>query len=79
MQIKVLCLLVVASILAVDAKLPKGLKIVVALNETEFLFPSPKDKHHALRSGQYVQGNSILNGIAIHSKSSYPVLPILYP
>lgn len=73
MQIKVLCLLVVASIIAVDAhaKLPKGLKINFALNETEFLFPSLKEKHHALRTGQYIKGNSIPNGFVVHSKFSY--------
>lgn len=80
MQTKVLCLLVLASLLAVDArsspKLPKGLKINFAFNETEFLFPSLKDKHHALRSGQYVKGNSIPNGFVVHSKSAQRIFKI---
>lgn len=78
MQTKVLCLLVLASILAVDAKLPRGLKLNVALNETEFLFPSLKEKHHALHTGQYIKGNSIPNGIAIYSKSKLIILKIKF-
>lgn len=69
MQTKVLCLLVLVSILAIDAaKSPKGLILHVAINETDFLFPSIKEKHHALRSGEFIPKNCIPNGIAIYSK-----------
>lgn len=68
MQTKVLCLLVLVSILAIDAaKSPKPI-LQVGINETDFLFPSIKDKHNALRSGAFIPKNCIPNGIAIYSK-----------